>query len=153
MFKKFVMALGVTAIIVVASHAPAQAAFTVCNQSTYGPVVVATAYSYDSGSDTWSRSEGFYTINEGECRSTLDGLTGAEDLYLFAWASDDKSIFWDGTSSYSSNARSFCVDGYSSAFVYRADDAEPPCPKGVERTFRYAGAADSDGDYTYTLHD
>jgi uncharacterized membrane protein len=153
MLKKILTTLGVAAVVVMATHAPAKAAFTVCNQSTYGPVMVATAYEYDSGSDAWSRSEGFYTINEGECVSTLDGLTGAEDLYLFAWASNDQSIFWDGTASYSENAKQFCVDGYSGSFVYRADDAEPPCSKGVERTFRYAGAADTSGDFTYTLHD
>jgi uncharacterized membrane protein len=153
MMRKLSTALAAAAVIVAITHGQAKAAFTVCNQSTYGPVMVATAYEYDSGSDSWSRSEGFYTINEGECISTLDGLTGAEDLYLFAWASNDRSIFWDGTASYSNNAKSFCVDGESSAFVYRADDAEPPCSKGVERTFRYAGAADDNGDYTYTLHD
>lgn len=151
--KKLLTAFALAVMIVAATHAQAKAAFTVCNQSTYGSIMVATAYEYDSGSDSWSRSEGFYTINQGECVSTLDGLTGAEDLYLFAWASGNQSIFWDGTASYSSNAKQFCVDGYSGSFVYRADDSEPPCPKGVERTFRYAGAADSNGDYTYTLHD
>jgi uncharacterized membrane protein len=153
MFKKILTA-GATAFGILAfAHAPAKADFTVCNHTTYGPLMVAAAYEYNSGSDSWSRSEGFYTIPQGECVVTLNGLTGYEELYLFAWAQNDQSVYWDGTANYSSGAKQFCVDGYSSGFVYRADDAEPPCSKGVVRTFRYAGTADSTGDYTYNLTD
>lgn len=151
MFSKFATVVAAVAVAVVATHSVAKADFTVCNQTTYGPVMVATAYDYQSGSDEWSRSEGFYYIPQGDCKTTLDTLTGDEQLYLFAWASSNESIFWDGTSNFSSGAREFCVDGHSSAFVYKADAAEPPCSAGVVRTFRYAGSADSTGDFTYNL--
>ena len=151
MLNKIVVASVATAVFIVATHVQAKADFTICNQATYGPLMVATAYEYTSGSDTWSRSEGFYTVPQGECRTTLDSLTGYESVYLFAWATTNQSIFWSGTSTYSSNAKQFCVDGNSSAFLYKADDAEPPCSYGVMRTFRYAGTADDAGDLTYTL--
>jgi uncharacterized membrane protein len=150
MFKQIVICAAALAATI-ATHAPARADFTVCNHTTYGSLMVAAAYEFDSGSDSWSRSEGFYSIPQGECVVTLDGLTGYEELYLFAWASNDQGIFWDGTANYSDGAKEFCVDGYSGSFLYRADDSEPPCTKGVVRTFRHAGTADASGDYTYNL--
>jgi uncharacterized membrane protein len=153
MFKRIATVMTAASAVIVFAHAPAKADFTVCNHTTYGPLMVAAAYEYDSGSDSWSRSEGFYNIPQGDCVVTLNGLTGDEELYLFAWATNDQSVYWDGTANYSSNAKQFCVDGYSSGFMYRADDAQPPCSKGVVRTFRYAGTADSTGDFTYNLTD
>lgn len=151
MFNKMLIVFAAVFVFVAVARMPAKADFTVCNQTTYGPLMVATAYEYDSGSDSWSRSEGFYSIPQGECKTTLDGLTGDESLYVFAWASGNQNIYWDGTANYSSNGKEFCVDGNSSAFTYKADDAEPPCSTGVMRTFRYAGTADAAGDLTYNL--
>jgi hypothetical protein len=48
---------------------------------------------------------------------------------------------------------SFCVDGNSSSFYYKGDAALPTCSVGVERQFRYAGDADSDGNLTYRIGD
>lgn len=150
-FKK--VQVGIVAIVglIVITHTPAKAGFTVCNHATYGPLMVAVAYEYSSGSDSWSRSEGFYYIPQGQCQPTLSDITGAESLYVFAWASSNQSIYWDGTANFSNDAKEFCVDGNSSAFVYRADAAEPPCSTGVMRTFRYAGTADDSGNLTYNL--
>lgn len=150
-FKKLPAAIGAIVVLIVATHNPAKADFTVCNNTAYGPLMVAVAYDYTSGTDTWSRSEGFYNIPEGECKQTLGDINGYENLYVFAWASTNQSIYWDGTASFSNDSKAFCVDGNSSGFVYKADAAEPPCSTGVVRTFRYAGTADSEGDLTYSL--
>jgi uncharacterized membrane protein len=151
MLKRILICGAAAFAIVALTHAPARAAFTVCNNTTYGPLMVATAYEYDNGSDAWSRSEGFYYLGQGDCTNTLTDLTGNEQLYIFAWAANDQSVMWDGGSNYSTGAKEFCVDGNSGSFVYRADDAEPPCNTGVVRTFRHAGTADDSGAYTYNL--
>jgi uncharacterized membrane protein len=141
-------------IIITLSFAhPAKAAFTICNDTTTGSVAVAAAYHYDDGVDSWSHSEGFWTIAQGQCSATLTSVPEGDSLYLFAWAVSNVSLTWSGATTESANSMAFCVDGNSSAFVYRGDDALPTCPTGVSRPFRYAGDADSNGDFTYRLGD
>lgn len=141
-------------VIIMMSFAhPAKADFTICNQTTTGSLAVAAAYNYDDGLDSWSRSEGFWTIPQGQCSTTLTGVGDGDSLYMFAWAISNQSLTWSGTSDYSANSMSFCVDGHSSAFVYKGDNAMPTCTVGVSRPFRYAGVADSSGDLTYTIDD
>ena len=132
---------------------PAKADFTVCNDTTAGSLSVAAAYNYDDGQDFWNRSEGFWTISQGQCTATLTGVVDGDSLYLFAWANSNQSLTWSGASDYSANSMSFCVDGQSSAFVYKGGDAVPTCTAGVPRQFRYAGVADSNGDLTYRIGD
>jgi len=132
---------------------PAKADFTVCNDTTAGSLAVATAFNYDDGLDYWSRSEGFWTIAQGQCSTTLTGVSDGDSLYLFAWAISNQSLTWSGATNYTANAMSFCVDGHSSAFTYKGDDALPTCTVGVPRPFRYAGVADSHGDLTYRTGD
>jgi uncharacterized membrane protein len=143
--------LGIIAMIAFAH--PAKADFTVCNNTTAGTLEVAAAYNFDDGNDSWSRSEGFWTIAQGQCSTTLTGTSEGDSLYIFAWAYSDQSLTWSGATNYSTNAMSFCVDGHSSAFLYKGDGAVPTCSVGVPRPFRYAGVADSDGNLAYTIVD
>jgi len=132
---------------------PAKADFVVCNDTSAGSLKVAAAYNFDDGDDSWTRSEGFWTIPQGECSTTLTDIYEGDSLYLFAWAAANESLTWSGASNYSSNAMSFCVDGNQSPFLYKAEDAVPTCTVGVARPFRYAGVADSNGDLTYRITD
>jgi uncharacterized membrane protein len=147
----FGIILGV--IIMMSLAHPAKADFTICNDTTKGSLAVAAAYNYDDGFDSWSRSEGFWTIPQGECKSTLTGFSHGDSLYLFAWAISDQSLTWSGATTYSANSMAFCVDGQSSAFAYKGDDALPTCTVGVSRRFRYAGEADTNNDLTYRIGD
>lgn len=140
-------------IIVMSFSHPAKADFTICNATTTGALAVAAAFNYDDGFDSWSRSEGFWTIPQGECKSTLTGVSHGDSLYLFAWAISNQSLTWSGASTYSANSMAFCVDAQSSAFLYKGDDALPTCTTGVARQFRYAGDADTNGDLTYRIGD
>jgi uncharacterized membrane protein len=147
----FGIILGV--ILMVALAHPAKADFTVCNDTSAGTLEVAAAYNFDDGDDSWSRSEGFWPIAPGQCSTTLTDVGEGDSLYIFAWASSNQSLTWSGATNYSTNAMSFCVDGQSSAFLYKGDDAVPTCALGVTRPFRYAGVADSDGNLTYRIGD
>ena len=148
--------IGAVLIILVAICAyPAKADLTVCNKTTAGQIDVAVAYHYVSGSDRYSRSEGYWNIPQGECRNTLS-LTGYEKVYVFAWVAADKTKMWSGGngSGHESGAKQFCIDGNGGAFTYKGDDAIPPCSSpGETRMFRLAGTADADGDYTYSFGD
>ena len=140
-------------IIMMAFAHPAKADFTVCNDTTSGSLAVAAAYNYDDGVDSWTSSEGFWTIPQGQCSTTLTNVSDGDSLYLFAWAISNHSLTWSGSTDYSANSMSFCVDGNSSSFFYKGDDALPTCTVGVARPFRYAGDADSDGNLTYRISD
>ena len=140
-------------IVVMCFAHPAKADFTVCNNTTAGALAVATAYQYDDGLDTWSRSEGFWTIAQGQCSTTLTDVSDGDSLYLFAWAISNHDLTWSGATDYSANSVPFCVDGNSSSFLYKGDNAVPTCTEGVSRPFRYAGSADSNGNLTYRIDD
>ena len=64
--------VGIITMISVAH--PAKADFTICNDTTAGSLSVASAYDYDDGQDFWNRSEGFWTISQGQCTATLTGV-------------------------------------------------------------------------------
>ena len=151
MRTSFAIILGV--ILAIACAHQAKADFTVCNNTTAGTLEVAAAYNFDDGSDSWSRSEGFWSIAQGRCATTLTDIGEGDSLYIFAWAYSNQSLTWSGATNYSANAMSFCVDGNSSSFLYKGDDAVPTCTVGVSRPFRYAGDADSNGDLTYEIDD
>jgi len=140
--------------IAVCGH-PAKADLTVCNKTTQGQIDVAVAYHYVSGTDRYSRSEGYWNIPQGECRNTL-ALTGYEQVFVYAWVAADKTKIWSGAngSGHESGAKQFCIDPTGGAFDYRGDSAIAPCDSPTEsRMFRLAGTADQDGDYTYSFGD
>ena len=152
---KHAVALALLIAAVAAFAHPAKADLTVCNKTTQGQIDVAVAYHYRSGSDSYSRSEGFWNIPQGECRNTLS-LTGNEKVYVFGWVASDNTKSWSGAngSGYESGAKQFCIDPTGASFTYKGDDAIAPCSSPSEaRSFRFAGTADEDGDYTYTLGD
>jgi Protein of unknown function (DUF1036) len=152
---KHVIVLAVLAIAIAAFGYPAKADLTVCNKTSQGQLDVAVAYHYTSGSNSYSRSEGYWNIPQGACRNTL-ALTGYEKVYVFAWAAADRSKMWSGGngSGHESGAKQFCLDPTGGAFTYKGDYAVAPCDAPSEmRIFRYAGTADQDGDYTYSFGD
>jgi uncharacterized membrane protein len=140
-------------VVTLALAHPAKADFTVCNDTSAGTLEVAAAYNFDDGDDSWSRSQGFWSIPQGQCSTTLTGTSEGDSLYIFAWAYANQNLTWSGATNYSTDAMSFCVDGQQSAFVYKGDNAVPTCSAGVPRPFRYAGVADSTGDLTYHIDD
>ena len=134
---------------------PAKADLTTYDKTSQGQIDVAFAHHYTSGSNSYSRSEGYWNIPQGECRNTLS-LTGYEKVYVFAWVAADKTKMWSGAngSGHESGAKRFCIKGSGAAFTYKGDDAIAPCTAPSEsREFRLAGTADQDGDYTYSFGD
>lgn len=132
----------------------AKADFTVCNQTTEGQIYVAVAYEYDSGDDSWSRSQGYWTVAQGDCKTTLTDNEPGTRFYLWAWLASDNTKLWSGAegSGFETGARQFCMEPQGNAFTYQGDDSLTPCASPSEsRTFRYAGTADADGDFTYTV--
>ena len=152
---KHAIVLVVLIIVGAVCSYPAKADLTVCNKTSQGQIDVAVAYHYTSGGNSYSRSEGYWNIPQGECRNTLS-LTGYEKVYVFAWVAADKTKMWSGAngSGHESGAKQFCIEGTGAAFTYKGDDAIAPCSTPSEsRMFRLAGTADQDGDYTYTFGD
>ena len=151
---KFAIVLAVFIVTMAAFGHPAKADLTVCNKTSQGEIDVAVAYHYTNGSDSYSRSEGYWAIPQGECRNTLS-LSGYEKVYVFAWVINDKSKMWSGAdgSGYESGAKQFCINP-TAKFTYRGDDAVEPCSDPAEsRVFRLGGTADENGDYTYSFGD
>jgi|GEM_PF-5405290 len=121
---KRAIVLSVLILVVVVCRYPAKADLTVCNSTSQGQIDVAVAYHYTSGNDSYSRSEGYWNIPQGQCRNTLS-LTGDEKVYVFAWVAADKTKMWSGAngSGHESGAKQFCIEGTGAAFTYRGDDA------------------------------
>jgi uncharacterized membrane protein len=104
----------------IALGSTAKADLTICNRMTQGQVDVAVAYHYTDGNNSYSRSEGYWNIPQGECRNTLS-LTGYERAYVFAWVAADKTKTWSGAnrSGHEADAKQFCIDPTGAAFTYR----------------------------------
>jgi uncharacterized membrane protein len=152
---KLAIVLAFAIVGLAALAAPAKADFTVCNHTTQGQLDVAVAYEYNSGNSSYSRSEGYWNIPQGECRNTLK-LSGNERVYVWAWLASDNTKTWSGGngSGFESHAKQFCMDPVGNAFTYKGDAAVSPCDSPSQaRTFRFAGTADTYGDFTYTLGD
>ncbi len=150
---KHAIVLTVLIIAVAVCRYPAKADLTVCNRTGQGQIDVAVAYHYTTGSDSFSHSEGYWNIPQGQCRTTLS-LTGYEKVYVYAWVAADKTKIWSGAngSGHEAGAKQFCIEPTGAAFTYRGDDAIAPCGAPSEaRRFRLAGTADRDGDYTYSF--
>lgn len=126
--------------------APARAAFTVCNSTTYGVINVAYAVTWrDSNNQPYGESQGWWIIDQDTCKIILNNDISAYSVYIYGYANvDPSSKWWGGTNNY-------CLDpGHK--FLYHGDAMDAPCQSGKAFGMRYVDTA-ANSTYTYYLYD
>jgi uncharacterized membrane protein len=137
MLRKLSIVFTATAAVVAIAAmrpAPAQAAFTVCNQSGER-VSVAIAY-HDADADTWV-SRGWWNLDNGECKTPVGGDLKDEYYYLFG---NGDVHTWTGS-------HDFCVDDDN---AFTLNDADTECSYTNHEFFEVDTGDDT--SFTYTFH-
>lgn len=146
---QILIATAAAALAIMLAHpAPASAAFTVCNSTTQGTVWVADAITWHYKGDSYGESQGWWGIDQGDCKTLINNDISDYSVYIFAYAQDDTSSIWSGAKANESHY--YCVDTVK--FLFKGDDMDTPCSNGSSRNFRYVDTS-SDSTFTYRLTD
>ena len=147
-YQIFVAAAAATLAVMLAHPAPASAAFTVCNSTTQGKLWVADAVTWHSHGDSYGETQGWWGIEQGDCRTLITNDISSYSIYIYAYAEDDTSSLWSGAKRNENNY--YCVS--SDKFLFKGDDMDTPCNSGSSRNFRFVDTG-SEGNFTYRLTD
>lgn len=125
---------------------PAQAAFTVCNSTTYGVINVAYAVTWhDSNNQAFGESQGWWVIDQDTCKIIMKNDISAYTVYIYGYANVDPSNkWWGGTNNY-------CL-APGQKFLYHGDAMDAPCQSGRTFGMRYVDTG-GNSTYTYYLYD
>jgi uncharacterized membrane protein len=140
------IAAAVVALFTLTCPTPAAAAFTVCNNSTYGRVNVAYAVKWHaSDGSSYGESQGWWLIDQDACKIIMTNDISAYTIYIYAYADADPSTeWWGGTYKY-------CLDP-EHKFLYHGDDMSTPCSNGRSFGMRFIDTG-TESTYTYYLRD
>src|SRR5215472_5568561 len=147
-YQILIAAAAATLAVVLAHPAPASASFKVCNGTTQGTLWVADAVTWTNHGDSYGQSQGWWGIDQGDCKTLITNDISSYSIYIYAYAQDDTSSLWSGAKRSESNY--FCVS--NEKFLFKGDDMDTPCSNGSSRNFRYVDTS-TYGDYTYRLTD
>ena len=123
------------AAIVAFTPTPARANFRVCNGYHQH---ISTAVAYYSSEYSYAISEGWWTLDPGECKTALGGDLKVQYVYVYA-VNDDNSWEWAGD-------YKVCVNPNDPFTLY---DAQNKCPFEF-KNFRSVDTGDYKS-FTYTF--
>jgi len=88
---------------------PAHADYQICNKSSY-KVYAAFGY-WDAGKKAWT-SEGWWTLEKGDCSTVYKANLDQKKYYVYA-ESVDRDYFWDGDFPFCASDDEFTIAGDS----------------------------------------
>jgi uncharacterized membrane protein len=95
------------ALVMFANTTPAHASYSICNKSSY-KVYAAFGY-WNAGQKAWT-SEGWWTLEKGDCATVYDNNLDQKKYYVYA-ESVDRDYFWDGKYPFCASDDEFTIVG------------------------------------------